>query len=1650
MIKSQIRSQAKDLSLMFRRADTDGSGELDEDELKAMLYRANIIFEERHFDELMSKIDTDGSGTISYQEFLKYFAKGGKEDKELSRKVTGVSVSDAKQMIREKIEGRMEGGPAGLRRAFQMFDRDGGGSISKQEFIDTLKLHCMLEFEKHVIDGCLQDVAGDEMNFNEFTRLVMGSSQADSSSVGPTSAALSQVNDDNGNSDQMIRRKVREHWKALHRDFKHGDRYESGKISVSLLKRILDNYQINLPDPVWNDRITQLDPKNTDKVSYTEFLKPYSKGSEFDKQNVATLKVQSVEEAKKMIQDKLNGRLQGGPAGLRRAFQFFDRDGGNSISKDELQKALTEYLGLAFEEPMVAALFDNFRGDKEDIDFRSFTKNVMGSKTTGATGLDSRSLRTNAKVSDFVSKGDNDPIALRRKVRRHWKDLQYAFRHADKDGCGIITPQQLRHELERCDIILADSQFQELQKAIDTDGDGQVSYEEFFEHFATGQSDERLSALVGTITERTTSLSQAKELIREKMRGRLSGGPSELRRTFQLFDGDGGGSIDCQEFEEALKVTCGLQFEKKLVNKIMNDFSNGTGEMNFQQFTEAVMESKKTDSTSFGHHQTATMVQSDMDGNSLQFVIRKVNEQLKDLKIAFKHVCDSDGHCTPQQLRETLFRFDIVMSDSGFNDMIAKLDTNGDGQIHFTEFVAMFGPGREGSKDAISTITSMPIPKAMSLIQDKIRGRLAGGPSEMRRAFQFFDRDGGGTIDLGEFAKGLEQFCGLRFSEHILKGLMAKWDPDQSGELDYVKFCKAVMGSTGAAAETSFVNDSTVRAEATDAHGNSAMMLRRKIRAKMKDLIIEFKQRSDKQGNVSPQQLKDILYKHDIIFADKDFTQMVTNIDEDGDGEVSYTEFLNFFKPGQADEKATSAEVDNVDAPTAIKMIREKVEGRLQGGPGGLLRAWRVFDDKKAGKVQLTQFADICLKVVGINFSQRIIQAVMALLDDDGSGSIDYRKFCENLMGSTRKSMTSMTDTAAENATGDDYGNSDQFLRRKVRGAWKELIAAFKHEADAEGTLSPQQLRDVLFRFDIIMADKQFTELVATMDEDGDGSLSYQEFLKYFAVGSEHDKNVISTITNMSIKTAKDIIRDKMRGRLQGGPAEIRRSFQFFDRDGSGTIDLQEFASGLEKYCGLKFEDTFLRQLMAEFDDGSGQISYLSFAELVMESSPHDVGLASPSRKIAPQRGRPLELILADIAGAAKKKGANLLAVLAAFDDTGSGRITHDDFCKALLQIGLKLIPVEQKLLLRGLDDRNRGEIDYREFAENVQPSAVEEVVDDHQNAAVADGRNLKPVAAAQDATGIGQTNIAGIKNFIISKVEQKNVNIASVFRKFDDDKSGRLSYDEFRKGLLFIGVPLNDKEFSMLCKEVDNDGGGDIDYQEFVEDMKDNDMGAEMIRDHTRAAAVPVDITTGLGLSGAQEIVDFVKNKLAATGQSLGALWVNFNGDRDSGISHSEVRSALLRYGIPLNDAEFNSLIGAWDPDGRGTVAYDEFTDDVLIPDRSAPAPAIESGLSPSRRHHSRGSMSSRGSRAPSWGSQRGSSMMMQMVPEDGAVSTGAVSGIALLNKLDRRVSDARRRSSVQASGTDAALAALLASKGGDKRKPSLADYGNPTLRAK
>ena len=139
LIKRLVRDQMRDLEFAFKLADADGSGSLDELELRNLLYRFNIVMEDDHYTQLMRKIDQDSDGEISYSEFLRYFAKGQAEDTQLTTKITIVDVDEACQMIREKIESRLESGPNGLRRAFRFFDKDMSGAINLKEFGHALK-----------------------------------------------------------------------------------------------------------------------------------------------------------------------------------------------------------------------------------------------------------------------------------------------------------------------------------------------------------------------------------------------------------------------------------------------------------------------------------------------------------------------------------------------------------------------------------------------------------------------------------------------------------------------------------------------------------------------------------------------------------------------------------------------------------------------------------------------------------------------------------------------------------------------------------------------------------------------------------------------------------------------------------------------------------------------------------------------------------------------------------------------------------------------------------------------------------------------------------------------------------------------------------------------------------------------------------------------------------------------------------------------------------------------------------------------------------------------------------------------------------------------------------------------------------------------
>ena len=55
-------------------------------------------------------------------------------------------------------------------------------------------------------------------------------------------------------------------------------------------------------------------------------------------------------------------------------------------------------------------------------------------------------------------------------------------------------------------------------------------------------------------------------------------------------------------------------------------------------------------------------------------------------------------------------------------------------------------------------------------------------------------------------------------------------------------------------------------------------------------------------------------------------------IDQDADGEISYTEFLRYFAKGKPEDTHLVTRMTNIDIDEACQMIREKIESRLHSG----------------------------------------------------------------------------------------------------------------------------------------------------------------------------------------------------------------------------------------------------------------------------------------------------------------------------------------------------------------------------------------------------------------------------------------------------------------------------------------------------------------------------------------------------------------------------------------------------------------------------------------------------------------------------------------------------------------------------------------------
>lgn len=142
-------------------------------------------------------------------------------------------------------------------------------------------------------------------------------------------------------------------------------------------------------------------------------------------------------------------------------------------------------------------------------------------------------------------------------------------------------------------------------------------------------------------------------------------------------------------------------------------------------------------------------------------------DQIAEFKEAFSLFDkDGDGCITTKELGTVMRSLGQHPTEAELADMVREIDTDGNGQIDFNEFL------------------NMMIIKMKDVITE----------DEIREAFLLFDNDGNGYISSAELRHVMTSL-GETLTDEEVEELMNEADANNDGQIDYDEFVKLMMAS---------------------------------------------------------------------------------------------------------------------------------------------------------------------------------------------------------------------------------------------------------------------------------------------------------------------------------------------------------------------------------------------------------------------------------------------------------------------------------------------------------------------------------------------------------------------------------------------------------------------------------------------------------------------------------------------------------------------------------------------------------------------------------------------------------------------------------------------------------------------------------------
>merc|ERR1711934_673069 len=174
-------------------------------------------------------------------------------------------------------------------------------------------------------------------------------------------------------------------------------------------------------------------------------------------------------------------------------------------------------------------------------------------------------------------------------------------------------------------------------------------------------------------------------------------------------------------------------------------------------------------------------------------------------------------------------------------------------------------------------------------------------------------------------------------------------------------------------------------------------------------------------------------------------------------------------------------------------------------------------------------------------------------------------------------------------------------------------------------------------------------------------------------------------------------IRVKIEQRTSGGPFALRKAFKYFDRDGSGDIDPDEFYAAMD-WFGLQFTEDGVLALFGLYDeDRGGSLGYYEFVENLIDG----FSKGSASGSVKETLSAAMFATREPPSPVKNTRHVNIDQAKLAFDfcDTnGSGRIELSELDGVLRTLGMSTDSDLVNAAMLVLDKDGSGDVTFEEF----------------------------------------------------------------------------------------------------------------------------------------------------------------------------------------------------------------------------------------------------------------------------------------------------------------------------------------------------------------